>query len=74
MAANSYIIYHGTSIEVWDESIRVGKSEMLWFKRPITESDILAVKTIVDAGRESLLAQLRDLRKQKHLLLLTGER
>lgn len=73
MAANkTIIIYHGTTIEVWNESIRVGKSETLWFKRTVTESDILAVKTIVDAGREALASQLRGLRKQKKLLL--GER
>ncbi len=69
MAANKTIIYHGTTIDVWDESIRVGKSEMLWFKRPVTESDILVVKTIVDAGRDALATQLRELRKQKRLLL-----
>ena len=69
MAANKTIIYHGTTIDVWDQSIRVGKSAMLWFKRPVTKSDILAVKTIVDAGRDALAAQLCELRKQKKLLL-----
>ena len=46
-----------------------GKSENLWLKRPVAKSDILAVKTIVDAGRDALAAQLLELQKQKRLLL-----
>ncbi len=63
------IIYHGTTIEVWDQSIRVGNSKILWFKHPVTASNILAIKTIVDASREALASQLRGLRKQKKTLL-----
>jgi hypothetical protein len=69
MACDKTIIYHGTTIEVWEQSLRVGKSQTLWFKRPITDSDILAIKTIVDAGRDALATQLRELRKRKEELL-----
>lgn len=72
MAANKTIIYHGTTIDVWDQSIRVGNSAVFYLRRPVTESDILVIKTIVDAGRDALRDQLRGLRKQKRNLL--GER
>lgn len=69
MTTDKTIIYRGTTIDIWDQSIRVGESEMLWFKRPVTKEDILAVKTIIDAGWDALATQLRKLHKEKNILL-----
>ena len=51
MAANQYIEHRGIMLHVYDKSIRVeGCYRTLYFRHPVDDEDIEAVKGVLDSG------------------------
>ena len=75
MAAKQILFYKGVEILVWDQSIKCsprGGDHPWWLMRKVDNTDIEAVKRIIDAGRAAMARDIRELRDQEEKLL--GER
>ena len=76
MAVNHQtLLYKGVDIQVWDQSIKCsprGGAHPMWFMHKVDNTDVEAVKRIIDAGRAAMARELRVLQIQKETLL--GER
>jgi len=67
--------YKGVDIQVWDQSIKCsprGGAHPWWFMRRVDNTDVEAVKRIIDAGRAAMAREFYMLQIQKETLL--GER
>ena len=75
MASNQTLLYKGVEILMWDQSIKCGPrggDHPWWLMRKVDNTDIEAVKRIIDAGRAAMARELRVLQTKKETLL--GER
>ena len=74
MAAKRTIEYKGVEIEVWGQSIKCSPRGGLtwWLMRDVDNTDIEAVKQIIDAGRAAMAREIRELHDREQKLL--GER
>ena len=62
MAANQHIEHRGIMLHIYDKSIKVeGSARLLYFRHPVDDEDIEAVKAVLDSGMEfmSRLIQIK---------------
>lgn len=55
------IEYKGVQFVVHEQSFFVPPGQTYWLERPITERDIDMVKSLIDAGRNSMAREVKSL-------------
>lgn len=71
MAVKQHIEHRGIMLHIYDKSIRVEGCRTIYFRRPVDEDDIEAVKEILDSGM-SFMARRIQIKQEELTQLIEG--